>query len=57
MPSRWFAFENAECREYMPERFTLGATARDALERGADHPELDELVRRVAVVGFPARHG
>jgi SAM-dependent methyltransferase/uncharacterized protein YbaR (Trm112 family) len=57
MPSKWFAFENGECREYMPERFTLGAAARDALERGADHPELDELVRRAAVVGFPARHG
>jgi hypothetical protein len=57
MPSRWFEFENSECRDYMPERFTLGAAARDALERGADHPELDELVRRAAVVGFPLRHG
>jgi SAM-dependent methyltransferase/uncharacterized protein YbaR (Trm112 family) len=57
MPSPWFDFENSECRAYMPERFTLGAAARDALERGADHPELDELVRRVAVVGFPIRHG
>jgi SAM-dependent methyltransferase len=57
MPSKWFAFENGECREYMPESFTLGASARDALERGANHPELDELVRRAAVVGFPARHG
>jgi len=57
MPSPWFAFENGECREYMPERFTLGPAARDALASGADHPELDELVRRAAVVGFPARHG
>ena len=57
MPSPWFAFENGECREYMPERFTLGAAARDALARGAGHPELDELVRRAAIVGFPARHG
>jgi hypothetical protein len=57
MPSKWFAFENGECREYMPARFTLRAAARDALERGADHPELDELVRRAAVLGFPERHG
>jgi len=57
MPSKWFAFENGECREYMPERFTLGAAARAALERGEDHPEIDELVRRAAVVGLPERHG
>jgi SAM-dependent methyltransferase len=57
MPSKWFAFENGECREYMPERFTLRAETRSALASGAGHPDIDDLVRRAAVVGFPARHG
>jgi SAM-dependent methyltransferase/uncharacterized protein YbaR (Trm112 family) len=55
--SQWFEFENGECREYMPERFTLTAEARAALERGEDHPVIGELVRRGAVVGMPERHG
>jgi SAM-dependent methyltransferase/uncharacterized protein YbaR (Trm112 family) len=57
MPSRWFEFENGGCRDYMPQRFTLPAAAREALERGEDHPLLGELVRRAAVVGMPERFG
>lgn len=55
-PSRWYAFENGECLEYMPEtirvtRETLGAIARG--ERSAD---VEELIRQCVVLGLPSRY-
>jgi len=56
MPSEWFEFENGGCRVYMPEHVTLDDRAESDLNSGKDSAEIEELVRRCVVLGFPEKY-
>lgn len=55
-PSRWYAFENGACLEYMPETIRVGRETLGAIARGERSPDVEALVRQCVVLGLPARY-
>jgi len=57
-PSKWYEFENAGCREYMPATATLRPDALAILASGSGewNAEVEALVRQCVVVGMPDRY-
>lgn len=55
-PSRWYAFENGACLEYMPETIRVGRETLGAIARGERTADVEELVRQCVVLGLPARY-
>jgi SAM-dependent methyltransferase/uncharacterized protein YbaR (Trm112 family) len=55
-PSRWYAFENGACLEYMPETIRVGRETLSAIARGERSAAVEELVRQCVVLGLPARY-
>lgn len=54
-PSEFYATEDSEMKFYYPERFTLTAEQRAALDANRPGP-LKDLIGNGAVVGFPPRY-
>jgi SAM-dependent methyltransferase len=55
-PSKWYEFENADCRGYMPARITLGRKVLVDIERGERTPEVDRAIRSCVVLGLPEHY-
>lgn len=55
-PTEWYAFENAESREYMPERVTMTAADREDIAAGRRTPRVEEWIRATVVFGTPERY-
>jgi SAM-dependent methyltransferase/uncharacterized protein YbaR (Trm112 family) len=55
-PSKWYRFENEAYLRYAPERCRVPAAVVSALEAGAPHPELADLIAKCVVIGMPDRY-
>jgi SAM-dependent methyltransferase len=55
-PSPKYESENAECKQYMPERAEISSEGLDALEEGRRTSEVEQLIRQFVVVGVPERY-
>jgi SAM-dependent methyltransferase/uncharacterized protein YbaR (Trm112 family) len=55
-PSEWYRFENEAYLRYAPERISVPADIVGALETGAPHPGLSDLIAKCVVIGMPERY-
>jgi SAM-dependent methyltransferase/uncharacterized protein YbaR (Trm112 family) len=55
-PSEWYRFENEAYLRYAPERCRVPAAVVSALETGAPHPALQDLIAKCVVIGMPERY-
>jgi SAM-dependent methyltransferase/uncharacterized protein YbaR (Trm112 family) len=55
-PSKWYRFENEAYLRYAPETCRVPADVASALETGAPHPALADLIAKCVVIGMPGRY-